>query len=103
VPANTLLETVRASETETEGLSKTPGQFEVNAGKPTLVVMESVDISPASTSETRIDVSSSRPITLDTNDLVSSDLLLSLPNELLEQICLEAHPVDAVKCRRVST
>jgi hypothetical protein len=96
---------MRAPESKTEGLSEKSGQFEVNAGKwmkPTSVVIESVVASPASTSETRIDASSSRLIILDPNDLVSLDLLLGLPNELLEQICLEAHPVDAVKCRRVS-
>jgi hypothetical protein len=33
--------------------------------------------------------------------IISTESLLNLPNELLEHICLELHPMDVITCRQV--
>ncbi|CAG8672740.1 4689_t:CDS:2, partial [Acaulospora colombiana] len=92
---------MQVSEIEREALSRNSQRREMEAGlwlDPAQVVNKG---SPSLTPDTRDEASPLKPATSIFKLLEQTESLLSLPNELLEQICFELHPLEVAKCRRL--
>ncbi|PVG03790.1 hypothetical protein CPB86DRAFT_778901 [Serendipita vermifera] len=94
-------ETTQTSEIRIDGLLGKYKRGEVEAEpwtNPMRVVNEG-SLSPIP--DIRIDLSPSKPVTSNSKYIGHAESLLNLPNELLEQICFELHPLEVAKCRRL--